>query len=202
MGMSSATLKWSAQSHSSAVEFIVLLRSHGKWQYRTKPHYAAPQVQLQVFHHLLRRRSPIATWLLCVAYICVLAVTVLMIKMACIVNRIILRRDAQSQLHSRSNLAGSRGKTVSRYLELSPDALDDHGLWWHCHALDSSQDAAASPFGPLNQSYGSFAPAAKADFTQLEQANLDMQFLYSALPTPKWIAGQCLCAPCTLDIAT
>ena len=34
-----------------------------------------------------------------------------------------------------------------------------------CHALHAPQHAAASPFGPLNHSNDSSAPAAEADFT-------------------------------------
>ena len=35
-------------------------------------------------------------------------------------------RRAESASLSRPDLAGSRGKTVSGHLELSPDAVDDH----------------------------------------------------------------------------
>ena len=49
-----------------------------------------------------------------------------MIKMTCAVNWIIVReRRAESTLLSGPDLAGSRGKTVSRHLLLSPDAVDD-----------------------------------------------------------------------------
>ena len=51
----------------------------------------------------------------------------LLIKLTCAVNLIIVReRRAESTSSSRPDLAGSRGKTVSGYLELSPDAVDDH----------------------------------------------------------------------------
>ena len=47
--------------------------------------------------------------------------------MTCAVNWIIVReRCALSTSLSRPDLAGSRGKTVSRHLEPSPDAVDDH----------------------------------------------------------------------------
>ena len=53
--------------------------------------------------------------------------------MKCAVNWIIVReRSAESTSLSRSDLAGSRGKTVSGHLELSPDAVDDHDF---CCAL-------------------------------------------------------------------
>ena len=49
-----------------------------------------------------------------------------MIKMTCAVNWIIVReRRAESTSLSRPDLANSRGKTVSRHLELSLDAVDD-----------------------------------------------------------------------------
>ena len=43
--------------------------------------------------------------------------------------------EARCQPHFRPDLAGSRGKTVSRHLELSPDAVDGHDF---CCALCSS----------------------------------------------------------------
>ena len=46
--------------------------------------------------------------------------------MTCAVNWIIVReRRAESTSLSHPDLAGSRGKTVSGHLELSPDAVDD-----------------------------------------------------------------------------
>ena len=53
--------------------------------------------------------------------------------MTCAVNWIIVReRHAESTSLSGPDLAGSRGKTVSGHLELSPDAVDDHDF---CCAL-------------------------------------------------------------------
>ena len=53
----------------------------------------------------------------------------LLIKMTC-VNWIIVReRRAESTPLSHPDLAGSRGKTVSGHLELSPDAVDDHDFF-------------------------------------------------------------------------
>ena len=80
--------------------------------------------------HLLLRRSPIATGLLYDLHICACCKCVLLIKMPCAVNWIIVReRRADSTSLSHPYLAGSRGKTVSRHLELSPDALDDHDFF-------------------------------------------------------------------------
>ena len=69
----------------------------------------------------------------CMTYICVLAVYVILIKMTCAVNWMIMReRRAESTSLSCPDLAQSRGKTVSGHLELSPDAVDDHDF---CCAL-------------------------------------------------------------------
>ena len=75
-----------------------------------------------------------------------------MIKMTRAVNwNIVRERRTESTSLSRPDLAGSRGKTVSRHLELIPDAVDDHDFCLPCHSLHAPQHAAASPFGPLNQ---------------------------------------------------
>ena len=88
---------------------------------------AGLQLQLLVFPHLLLCRSPIATGLLYDLHMCARCDCVLLIKMACTVNWIIVReRRAEPVSLSRPGLAGSRGKTMSRHLELSPDAVDDH----------------------------------------------------------------------------
>ena len=98
--------------------------------------YAGPQLQLPVFLHLLLRRSPIATGLLYDLHMCACCECVLLIKMICAVNWIIVReRRAESASLSRPDPAGSRGKTVSGHLELSPDAVDDHDF---CCALSCS----------------------------------------------------------------
>ena len=49
--------------------------------------------------------------------------------MTCAVNWIIVReRCAESTSLSHTDLAGSRVKTVSGHLELSPDAVDDYAI--------------------------------------------------------------------------
>ena len=97
---------------------------------------AGPQLQLPVFPHLLPCRSPIATGILYDLHMCACCDCVLLIKMTCAVNWIIVReRRAESTSLSRPDLAGSRGKTVSGHLELSPDAVDDHDF---CCALSCS----------------------------------------------------------------
>ena len=91
---------------------------------------AGPQLQLPVFPHLLLRRSPITTGLLYELHICAYRECVLLIKMTCAVNKIIVReRRAKSTSLSHPDLAGSRGKTVSGHLELSPDAVDDNDFF-------------------------------------------------------------------------
>ena len=83
-----------------------------------------------VYSHLLLRRSPIATGLLYDLHICACCERVLLIRMTCAVNWIIVReRRAESTSLSHPDLAGSRGKTVSGHLELSPDAVDDHDFF-------------------------------------------------------------------------
>ena len=47
--------------------------------------------------------------------------------MTCAVNWIIVRERRAESTHP--GLAGSRGKTVSGHLELSPDAVDDHDFY-------------------------------------------------------------------------
>ena len=73
---------------------------------------------------------------LCCVRMCACCLSVCMIKRTCAVNWIIVReRRAESISLSRPDLAGSRGKTVSRHLELSPDAVDDLDF---CCALSCS----------------------------------------------------------------
>ena len=93
---------------------------------------AGPQLQLPVFSRLLLRRSLITTWLLYDLHMSACCECVLLIKMTCAVNWIIVR---ERRALSRPGLAGSRGKTVSGNLELSPDAVDDHDA---CCALPCS----------------------------------------------------------------
>ena len=84
----------------------------------------------------------------------------LLIKMTCAVNWIIVReRCAESTSLSRPDLAGSRDKTVSGHLELSPDAMDD---LVSCHALHAPQHAAASPFEPLKHSNDFLRPSCRS----------------------------------------
>ena len=90
---------------------------------------AVPQLQLSVFSHLLLRHSPIAAGrFLNDLHMYTCSDCVLLIKITCAVDWIIVReRHAESTSLFRLDLAGSRGKTMSRHLELSPDAVDDHG---------------------------------------------------------------------------
>ena len=108
----------------------------------------------------LLRRSPIAARLLYDLHICACCECVLLIKMTCAMNWIIVReRRAESTSLSHPDLAGSRGKTVSGHLELSPDAVDDHDFFCvPCHAFHAPQHAAASPFGPVNHNNDFFRP--------------------------------------------
>ena len=83
--------------------------------------------------------------------------------MTCAVNWIIVReRPAESISLSRPDLAGSRGKTVSGHLELSPDAVDDMTSVVPWHALHAPQHAAASPYGPLNHSNDFLRPSCRS----------------------------------------
>ena len=131
--MSSAILKRSAQSLSRSVR---LPNSPYCFALKESDHIepsrlcAGPQLQLPVFPLLLFRRSPIATGLLYDLHICGCLECVLLIKMTCAVNWIIVReRRADSTSLSHPDLAGSRGKTVSGHLALSPDAEDDHDFF-------------------------------------------------------------------------
>ena len=133
MEVSSAILKSSAQSLPNFPYCFVLKESDHIEPSRL---CADPQLQLPVFPHLLLRRSPIVTGLLFDLHMCACCECVLLIKMTCAVKWIIVReRCAESTSISRPDLAGSRGKTVSGYLELSPDAVDDHDF---CCALSCS----------------------------------------------------------------
>ena len=63
---------------------------------------------------------------LCGLRMCACCCCAYMIEMACAVNWIIVReRHTDSTSLSSPDLAGSRGKTVSIHLELSPDAVGD-----------------------------------------------------------------------------
>ena len=90
-----------------------------------------PQL-LPVFPHLPLHRRPIATGLFVWLAYGSCCDCVLMIKMTCAVN---WDRRAKSTSLSYPDLPGSRGKTVSRHLELSPGAVDDHDF---CCALSCS----------------------------------------------------------------
>ena len=116
-----------------------------------------------MFPHLLLRRSPIATGLLYDLHMCACCECVLLIKMTCAVNWII-ERGAQSTSLSRPDLPGSRGKTVSGHLELSPGAVDEHDF---CCALLSMLHNMLLHLrlGRSIMVMISSAPAAEADFT-------------------------------------
>ena len=90
---------------------------------------AGPQLQLPVFRHLLLRRSPIATGRFVWLRMCACCCCVYIIKNTCAVNWIIVMERSAVSTSSRPDLAGARGKTVSRHLELSPDAVDDHDVF-------------------------------------------------------------------------
>ena len=123
---------------------------------------------------------------------------VLLIKPTCSINWIIVReRRAESTSLSRPGLAGSRGKTVSGHLELSPDAVDDHDFFVPCHALHAPQHAAASPVGPLNHSNDFFRPSCRSRLYITRTGKSRYAGFCLELPTPRWIADQS-----TLDIAT
>ena len=79
--------------------------------------------------------------------------------MTCAVNWIIVR---ERRAESRSDLAGSRGKTVSGYLELSRMQWMTMTFVVPCHALHAPQHAAASPFEPLNHSNNFLRPSCRS----------------------------------------
>ena len=65
--------------------------------------------------------------------------------MTCAVNWIIVRgRRAESTSLSHPDLAGSRGKTVSGHLELSPDTVDDHDFFCALSCYVKSASAAGA----------------------------------------------------------
>ena len=77
-------------------------------------------------------------------HMCACCDCVLLIKMICAMKWITVReRCAESSSFSRPDLAGSRGKTVSRNLEQSPDAVDDLTSIGPRHAVHAQQHAAA-----------------------------------------------------------
>ena len=129
-GWASAILKRSAQSLTSAAVFPYCFALKESDHIEPSRLCAGPQLQLPLFPHLLLRRSPIAIRLLYDLHICAYCECVLLIKMPCAMNWIIVReRRAESTSLSHPDLAGSRGKTVSGHLELSPDAVDDHDFF-------------------------------------------------------------------------
>ena len=76
----------------------------------------------------------IATGLLNDLHMCACCECVLLIMMTCAVNWIIVReRRAESTSLSRPHLAGSRDKTVSGHLELSPDVVERNGTTSGAH---------------------------------------------------------------------
>ena len=93
-------------------------------------------------------------------HMCACCDCVLLIKMTCAVNWIIVRERHAATSLSRPDLAGSRSKTVSGHLKLSMDAVDDHDF---CYALSCSPDpqhAATSPF--LNHSNDFLRPSCQS----------------------------------------
>ena len=94
---------------------------------------------------------------MCGLRLCACCCCVYIIKMTCAVNWIIVReRRAESTSFSHPDPAGSRGKAVSRHLELQWMTMISVVP---CHAFYAPQHAAASPFGPLNQWNDFFRPS-------------------------------------------
>ena len=103
--------------------------------------------------------------------------------MTCAVNWIIVReRRSESTSLSHSVLAGSRGKTVSGHLELSPDALDAMTSFVPCHALHGPQHAA---FGPLNHSNDFFRPSCRSRLYITGTGKARYAGFCLELPTPR-----------------
>ena len=71
-----------------------------------------------------------------------------------------------------------------------------------CHALHAPQDAAASPFGPLNHSNDFFRSSCRSRLYITGTGKSKYAGFCFELPTPRWIADQSFRAPSTLDIAT
>ena len=107
---------------------------------------------------ILSRPSP--KGFLCRLRMCACYCCVYMIKTTCTVNWIIVReKRRESTSLSRPDLVGSRGKTVSRHLQLSPDEVDDYDLF---SALSCS---SCSTTCCCIREMISSAPATEADFT-------------------------------------
>ena len=134
-----------AQSHRSESEFPVLLRSLGKRLYRTKP--SVCRSTAFSVSSLSASPSPIATGgILCSLQMFACCDYLLMMKMTCAVNWIIVRKGrSESTSLSHFYLAGPRGKTVSGHLELK------HDIWMQwmtmtsvvpCHAIHIRQHDA------------------------------------------------------------
>ena len=123
--------------------------------------------------------------------------------MTCAVNWIIVReRRAESTSLSRPDLAGSRGKTVSGHLELSPDAVDDLDFCCALSCSPCSIHAAASPFGMLNHNNDFLRPSCRSRLYITGTAKSRYAGFCLELSSSRWIADQGLRAPSTLDIAT
>ena len=123
---------------------------------------------------------------------------------------------------SRSDLAGSRGKTVSGHLELKKDkrkfqgvpqsqtaALHKAWMQWMtmtsvvpCHAHHAPQHAVASPFGPLDHSNDFLRPCRRSRLYITGTGKSRYASFCLELPTPRWIADQGLRAPSNLGVAT
>ena len=99
-------------------------RQHSQMLKFSRPHYFITLSSIS----FAARPSP--QGFLCGVRMCACCCCVYMIKMTCTVNWIIVReRRAESTSLSCPDLAGSRGKTVSRHLELMLDAVDDHDVF-------------------------------------------------------------------------
>ena len=102
----------------------------------------------------------------------------------------------QSHSISRPDLAGSRGKRVSTYLELiSPDAVDDHDF---CCALPCSL-CSTTCYYIVVWAVESSAPAVETDYTTGTDKSR-YAGVWLELPTPRWIADQGFRVPSALDI--
>ena len=126
---------------------------------------------------------------LCGLRMCACCCCEYMIKMTCAVNWIIVReRRAESTSLSGPDLAGSRGKTVSRHLELSPDAVDDKvgkkpvNMYWPCRWLEpvftGHYWSTGGRLGRLNHCCTCLCPVAKLALKAFPQHHVHEIRLY------------------------
>ena len=71
-----------------------------------------------------------------------------------------------------------------------------------CHALHAPQNAAALPFGPLNQRNDFFRPSFRSRLYIAGTGKSRYVGVCLELPSSRWTADQGLRAPSALDIAT